>query len=281
MTVPMHLGGTGFGDALLFAAATLGVAGYLHAAGPLTASTAGRASLPRWRMLSFAVGLYAAAAALSSPVEHLAEELFVAHMGQHLALAYLAGPALVLGRPLLVFSVLLGGSAVLRSPPVRRLRRHTVRLRDSTAVLLILGVVHVAPWVAWHLPSLYEAATGSTAVHLLEHATLLSSGMVLTWLVTGRRDTLPAVATVAAGMVVMSAVAAPLTFGREAFYATHASGTWGLTRLADQQLGGALMWFPGMLPYLAAAGVLVLTRITGAASRPTAQDRAADQWSYR
>jgi putative membrane protein len=46
-----------------------------------------------------------------------------------------------------------------------------------------------------------------------------------------------------------------LTFAREPLYAVHAVAPleWGLTPLADQQLGGLLMWVPAGLPYAIAA----------------------------
>jgi putative membrane protein len=271
--VPTIAGSDALTDALLVAAATLCYAGYHLGAATLRSRDAGRRLLPGWRVVGFGAALYVGAAAVSSPAEHLAEELFSAHMVQHLVLAFVVAPLLVLGRPVQVLSVLAGGSDTLRAP-LRHARRLGVRLRDAPVALAALGLLHVAPWVAWHVPTLYERATRSPLLHLVEHVTLVASGMVLTWFAVGRRDPLPTVATVVAGMVTMSAVAAALTFGRTTLYDVHDPGSVGLDRLTDQQIGGALMWFPGALPYLAAVAALVLTRLVA--------DRKPDpQWSYK
>jgi putative membrane protein len=65
----------------------------------------------------------------------------------------------------------------------------------------------------------------------------------------------------------MSLLGALLTFAPHPLFAPHALTTepWGLTPLADQQLGGAIMWGPGGLLFLAAALWVVASSLTGLA----------------
>jgi putative membrane protein len=55
----------------------------------------------------------------------------------------------------------------------------------------------------------------------------------------------------------MGMLGALLTFAPEPLYLVHLATTapWGLSPLADQQLGGLIMWAPALVPYLAAAVV--------------------------
>jgi putative membrane protein len=229
----------------------------------------GNPHLPPWRAGCFGAGLVVLLLAVSAPAEHLADELFVAHMAQHLLLAFVAAPLLVLGRPVLVTAVLLGHRAARGTRP---LRRAAVRIRRSPAALAALAAVHVVPWYVWHAPAAYELALRSEGVHVLEHVSLLASGAALAWLVLGRAPALSALATVVAGMLTMGVLAAVLALGGTLLFDGHAPGSWGLSPLVDQQLGGALMWFPGSLAYLTAAGALVLGRLARPGGQPRRQE---------
>jgi cytochrome c oxidase assembly factor CtaG len=123
------------------------------------------APVPRWRIACFATGLVLVVAALTPPVDDVADELLVAHMAQHLALADLGALALVLG---------LTGPLIA---PVLR-----IRFFDRARVLTH-PVVAAALWAfdlyLWHTPFLYQAALRHDAVHALEHACFLFFGILL------------------------------------------------------------------------------------------------------
>ena len=59
----------------------------------------------------------------------------------------------------------------------------------------------------------------------------------------------------------MGLLGALLTFAPDALYAIHQTAplAWGFAPLADQQLGGIIMWVPAGLPY-AVLGALVARR---------------------
>src|SRR5919204_6708318 len=119
----------------------------------------------RWRLAVYGLGLAAIAAALLSPIDDLADQLFPVHMVQHLLLTMLAAPLVLLGNPLPV---------VLWGVP-RGLRRYLAspfttgaRFRVALVVLTSLPVawfVYVADLWAWHVPLLYQLALEHEVVH--------------------------------------------------------------------------------------------------------------------
>ncbi len=222
---------------------------------------AGRRAVPAWRAVCFLGALLTVALALLSPLDALGETLFGAHMFQHMLLAYGAAPLLVLGRPLLVTS--------LGIPPGLRRRLWAVRVavtpshREAIGWAVFAIGAHIATFWAWHLPGLYQAALRSEVVHIVEHTTLLAGSLALWWLVAdarGRHANAAGVFALFVGMLQSGVLAALLTFGPIPWYAEHADGAraWNLTPLADQQVAGGLMWFPGGLVYIVGGAVLFL-----------------------
>jgi putative membrane protein len=86
------------------------------------------------------------------------------------------------------------------------------------------------------------------------HVTLFGSGILL-WRELLHHDSSRTVDVLAAGIVSsmqMSLLGAVLTFAARPLFFAHLSTTqaWGFSPLQDQQLGGVLMWVPGMLLFL-------------------------------
>jgi len=122
-------------------------------------------AVPGWRQACYASGLIVLAAALSPPVDELADQLLVAHMAVHLRIGDVTALLIVLGctGPLL--------APLLRNPGIARLR------------VLVHPVVAVVLWAVnfyvWHLPALYQAALRHDALHALQHATFLAFGIAM------------------------------------------------------------------------------------------------------
>ena len=120
-------------------------------------------AVPAWRRWCFAAGITVIVLALLSPLAPLAEELFAAHMAEHLLLGDVGTLLLVLGLtgPLL--------APVLRLPGFGALR------------VLAHPVVAFALWAAnlyaWHVPALHEAAVRDDTVHALQHLCFIAFGM--------------------------------------------------------------------------------------------------------
>jgi putative membrane protein len=200
----------------------------------------------------FLGGIAALAAALLGPVAEWAEHVSLSgHMVQHLLLTLVVPPLWLAGTPARVLRPLL------RIPGIeaagRALTRPAVALLVPAAVLVV-----------WHRPALFEAALRHEAVHILEHLTLLGTGLLAWWPLLGPlpewpRPTPPAqLLFLFLSTVPMMTVAAPITLAEELlypFYATTAAW-WPLSPRADQELAGVLMWVVGPLAYVVAATVV-------------------------
>ncbi|MGH9226571.1 MAG: cytochrome c oxidase assembly protein [Acidimicrobiales bacterium] len=218
-----------------------------------------------WRDRCFAAAMVVLGVALVSPLDALSGALASAHMVQHVLLVVVAAPLLALSAP---FPTLLRGSpAVVRDASVRwrrrfRLTRANLRpLRNPVTVWL----VHVGTLWFWHASVPYDAAVERHAVHVVEHASFLVTGVLFWRVVIGARRAdrvsrgLGVLMVFAMGLqsVFLSAL---VTFARSPWYSAYAGSTeaWGLEPLADQQLAGVIMWIPAGLVYVGAGlGLLV------------------------
>jgi cytochrome c oxidase assembly factor CtaG len=121
--------------------------------------------VPVWRQVMFGAGLVVACGSLLGPIDDEADKLLWVHMIQHLLLADIASLFIVLGftgpllQPLLSFRA---------GRPLRRLTNPVVAISIFTFVLYL-----------WHVPALYQAVLTDTSLHVLEHLTFLSAGILL------------------------------------------------------------------------------------------------------
>ena len=213
----------------------------------------------------YAAAIAVAAAALLSPLDAVADDLFAAHMVQHLLLLIVAAPLIVLASPLLPALWALPRSARRRamrwwrrSPRVR----HSIRAATGPAAAFVSQSIVL--WL-WHVPALYQLALRRPVVHALEHGSFLVTSVLLWWCIIqpmGRRRLTygAAILAVWALLVEGGVLGALLIFSRSPWYPAHAAGVeaWGTTLLADQQLAGLIMSIPGSAVYLVAAAALFL-----------------------
>jgi putative membrane protein len=209
-----------------------------------------------WQQLAAYAGLALMALALVGPFDALADELLSAHMAQHVLIADLAAPLLLIGlrTPVLVF--LLPRPALVALARRRTLRRVLRTLsRPLVAVPVYIGVLY-----AWHLGSLFEGALRSEWLHLLQHWSFVAASVLVWWapLEPGRArvggELWKAGHVLGArvgGMMLGMAFLAMRTPLYGDFYGDSAR-TYGLTPLADQQIGGGLMMVVDLVVMLAA-----------------------------
>lgn len=226
---------------------------YLYRLGRLTESE--RASVPPWRAALFLAGLATVFLALESPLDVGGDEyLFTFHMAQHQLLIMVAAPLLLLGTPMVMLRPLLERRAVAAAANVLTFA--------PTAFLLFAGGL----W-AWHTPALYEAALEYDNVHLLQHLTFLATALLFWWPVIGLPSPVGRGASLPIGgrMVYLglaiasdSFLAAVITFSPRVLYPFYdqEERLWGISALADQQMGGALMWVGDGMAYFLAISVL-------------------------
>ena len=232
---------------------------YLWAVRRLSASST-RSPHPRWRTAGFMAGLAAMLVALASPIEAYEGVLFSVHMVQHMLLELVAAPLPLLGAPVTL--------ALRVATP--RLRRRLLRVLHSRVVAVLsfplLGwLVFAAVNWGWHFSSLYDQALENVALHYLQHATFLAASLLFWWPIVGAdpaRWRLPYPVRLFYLFLAMpqnSFLGVALMGASTVLYPHYLSNlrAWGPTALADQSLGGILMWVGGDIVFLTAMGAVV------------------------
>lgn len=231
---------------------------------------------PRARQAAFAGSLAVLFATLNGPIHNLSDYyLFSAHMVQHLALT-------LLFPPLFLYGLTAGMVDVFLRP--RALRRAAEWItRPLPAALCFL-----LPITAWHLPRFYEAAMRNHDLHIVQHLTFLATSVLMWWPILSPTPALPRASypmqmlyLFALG-IPMSIVGALITLSGTTLYPFYAEAprVWGLSPLADQQLGGLIMWVPGGLLFWVAMSV-VWFRWSARETAGDAADRAVPIEVYR
>ena len=150
--------------------ASLCLAALLYARGWNRLRIAASPQFPVWRLTAFFAGLVTVWFAIGSPLEALDDVSLTVHMVQHLLLAAVAPPLLLLGAPELP---LLRGlpqwlargvvSPFLRLPFTRKFGH----LISNPAVCWLVATLAL---IGWHIPAVFELALRWEWLHKLEHA---------------------------------------------------------------------------------------------------------------
>jgi cytochrome c oxidase assembly factor CtaG len=184
-------------------------------------------------------------AAFFSPLDTWAVEAVSAHMAQHVLMADIAVPLLLIGvrNPVLQFML----PRPILEPLARRrgLRAFFHRLRNPAVAVAVYTVV----LYAWHLGPAFTAALKNDYVHGLQHQSFIAFSALVWWpLIEPNRRRLPAAlwkipyivgARLPTMFLGMAFVVAQTPF-YSSFYGTGERGG-GLSAISDQQLGGAIM----------------------------------------
>jgi putative membrane protein len=190
----------------------------------------GRA-VPVWRMALFGLGLVLVVAPLNSPLETLAANyLVLAHLLQNAVIADWAPPLLILG--------LTPG---MRAAIERRGGRPMAAVTTLPAALAIW----LTGWYLIHLGPVYDGVLRHPQLLNLEHAVLISIGLIFWWPVLGSSRALAGdiVLYLLAAFVAVSFLGLAFTFITHPFYSFYldAPRVWGLSPSEDQNLGGVVM----------------------------------------
>lgn len=190
----------------------------------------------------FAAGLLTLFLALASPIDTGGDHyLFSLHMLQHLLLAMIVPPLLLLGLPEVFHAF--------------------DRIRVSP---LLASIVFNAVLAVWHLPTLYEATLRSQPLHVLEHMSFLAAGVLFWWPImvpAGRRFAMSVIGKIAylgfAGVpptiLGLAFILSPVVI--YPFYAA-APRVTPLSPLDDQLVAGLVMFGLGNLIYFAAIWII-------------------------
>lgn len=225
------------------------------------------------RACAFHGGLVVILIALITPLAHWSLIFIWVRSVQDL-LVGVVGPALiVIGQPGPVLRAALRGPAHGGPGSGVPARDGTDRATDSSpsppwwlrapvAVTVVFNVV----WLGWHLPVLYDLAHTNGAARYLEFATCLGAGTGFWVQLFGSARFGPVAAPMRRLGLLVGTVAADtilgmvLVFGSGVVYpAYRGAAHHALSVVADQQVGGGVLWM-GMLPPLIIASVALVLR---------------------
>lgn len=200
----------------------------------------------------FALGLLTIFIALQSPIDTLSGQLFTMHMIQHLMLALVAPPLLLLGMPEALINPLINLHPIIK--PVLR------QVTAGTAAFFIFNIV----LIVWHIPFLYELTLQYEPIHNIEHAMFFWTGVLSWWPILSPTRLVPRL-SYPNQILYIFLVATPgailgawLVFSNSILYPSYAAfpSVWGMTTLEDQQMGGLIMMVPGKFVYFIALTII-------------------------
>ncbi len=216
------------------------------------------AEAPVWRLCCFIGSVLVAIAALVSPLDALADQLFFAHMIQHTLLLDVAP---VLG--------ILGFTKVILRPVTRLVheleRKAGPLAHPAFAVLLYVAVI----WV-WHIPAAYDSAVSHPLVHVAEHLTFVLAGSLYWWHLLSpirarlRLDGMGPVAYMVSTKLFVGALGMGLAFAPSALYPyyEHHARVWSISAVDDQSIAGLIMAIEQSLVMGTALVVLFIRMLT-------------------
>lgn len=200
----------------------------------------GGEAVPPIRVAAFFGGLLAFGIALLSPLEPLSDDyLFSAHMVQHILITIVGPPLMLLGIPPWLYAAAARGLG-----PVWQ------AWRFLTKPLLAFLIFNITFSVV-HFPLFYNWALRDENVHILEHVLLWSTAFIGWWPVLAPSKELGALNRPMKGIYLLGCtlpsqlVGALVTFANSIIYDEYLRAehrVWGLSPLADQQIGGLIMW---------------------------------------
>jgi putative membrane protein len=168
--------------------------------------------------------------------------LFSAHMVQHLMLALVVAPLLIMGTT----GEMLRPALDIRG--VAPVARWLTRPAHSFAIFNVVVA-------GWHLPPLYNYALSHHPVHIVQHLMFLAASVIMWWPILSPLPELPRLSYPGQMLylflmsIPMAIVSVYISYADSVLYPLYASAprVWGITPMNDQLMGGLIMWIPGGL----------------------------------
>lgn len=209
--------------------------------------------------------------ALLSPLDTIGDTyLFSAHMVQHLLLATLWPPLLLLALPAWL------ARGLFRGPGSWIMGFFTY---PAAAIGLFILDIYL-----WHLPQLYDLTLQNEQVHIVEHLSFMLFGIFNWWPILSaslsQRLAYPfQVLYLFVNMMFMMVLGIIFTFAPTVFYSPYVSAPrlWGISAATDQQIGGLIMWYPGNLAYFVLLVVAFYRWFDAAGPSPSETQRIQSQ----
>ena len=215
--------------------------------------------VPPFQQAMWWIGIFLTTFGLVGPPAASSDELFWAHMAEHLLIADLAVPFLLAGirTPVGLFmppkDLLV---AVFKNTTLRRLGGFVTKP-------LVALPVSVFVLYAWHLGPAFTGATQQPWLHALQHQSFILANVIFWWpAIEPNRRPLPAplwkIGYLLAGRMASILMGALFLVSNRAFYGglySKTEATHGLTPLADQQIGASLMMITDVVIMMVMLGV--------------------------
>lgn len=246
---------------LLIAGMLVGYWWLIRRLAPLYAP-AGARPVTRRQSAAFAIAVVTLWAVSDWPLHDLAEEVFLwVHMVEHVTLAFVVVPLLLVGVPDWLWQALL-------KPTIPVLRRITHPMIGLFGFGAVFAVTHWPPVIAFQV--------GSEIVHLVAHLVLVTAAFLMFWPVLSPLPAVPRLPPFRRmGYLFLQTLPATipasfLTFASTNIYPDYASGPvlWGIDPVTDQQLAGLVMKL--------GAGLILWSIITVVFFRWAAAERRLD-----
>lgn len=223
----------------------------------------GKKPVKNWQVVMFLLGVFVNILALSPPIDPLSDQLFWAHMVQHLMITHIGVPFMLFGAPF--FVIIRGVPNWFRKRvyfPILKSRFLSLINNTIGRPLPALFLFEANYWL-WHMPRFYNLALLNDLYHLVEHGSFAIISL-LWWkniidpkpLPKAHWSLPPRILLLGFMMALNVTLSAWLTFQEEVIYAYEGIpmptwfARWG--HLHDQRLGGLIMWVPGGLVNLLA-----------------------------
>lgn len=206
----------------------------------------GEAKVAPVQQVSFVGGTLLLFLSLNGPLHDLSDNfLFSAHMVQHLIITLIVPPLWLMGLPRWALRPLLRNGTVL------------LVARAVTGPIAAYAIYNLV-FIGWHFPALYNSALVNHNAHILQHMMFIGAATLMWWPVVDPVPELERLQTpvrllyMAALGIPMSIVSAIITFAEQVMYPWYDAAPRvfaGLSAVDDQQLGGVIMWVPGMIVF--------------------------------
>ncbi len=214
---------------------------------------------------AFIAGVGLVFLALQSPIDPIAERLFSMHQLQHMLLR-IVGPMLIAwSQP--------GAILVAGLPRVAKTRLLAPLLSNSAfqgtfrflGNSIVVTVLFIASLVVWEIPSLHDAALLDDRLHYLMHVTMLAAGLLFWARIFDARPAPKGIRYGVRLMMLWIVILAGIVLGTVTtlkpmvlYHAYDLHGRlFGVPALADEQLGGVLIWIPSSMMCLIAILLVV------------------------
>ena len=231
-------------------AALLGL--YFWGIGPARAKYALGEPASRWQITSFVSAVVILFLSLTGPLHDLSDYfLFSAHMVQHMLIMMIVPPLALLGMPAWLIR------PVIRARGMNGLTRFLVSPITAFALYNVVFVI-------WHFPFMYNAALENHDLHIVQHLMFIATATMMWWPVI---NPVPELARMPGPVQILylfaiglpaSVVSAFIALAEDVVYPFYgrAPRVMSLTAIEDQQLGGMIMWVPGMILLWAAITIV-------------------------